>query len=103
MTNGQNRQGRRSHAAAKPAKLKDGREKITLLVSKETNVKLSTLAALKDVARSSLSPGDPDRGPAGRRDLANEAGWRAGQGMAVRCWRLAEKPRVRLDGKASPL
>ena len=45
ITNGQNRQSRRSRPAAKAAKPKDGREKITLLVSKETNVKLSTLAA----------------------------------------------------------
>jgi hypothetical protein len=80
MTNGQNRQGRRSHAAAKPAKLKDGREKITLLVSKETNVKLSTLAALKGVARSPLSPGEPDRGAAGRRDLAERRAGGRGRG-----------------------
>ena len=46
---------RRSRPAAKPAKLKDGREKITLLISKETNVKLSTLAALKGVDRSTLA------------------------------------------------
>ena len=38
---------RRSRAAAKAAKPKDAREKITLLISKDTNVKLSTLAALK--------------------------------------------------------
>ena len=51
-TNGKNR---RSRPAAKPAKPKDGREKITLLVSKETNVKLSTLAAVKGVDRSTLA------------------------------------------------
>src|SRR5512135_2608452 len=55
ITNGQNRQSRRSRPAAKPAKPKDGREKITLLISKETNVKLSTLAALKGVDRSTLA------------------------------------------------
>jgi hypothetical protein len=55
MTNGQSRQSRRSRPAAKPAKPKDGREKITLLISKETNVKLSTLAALKSVDRSTLA------------------------------------------------
>jgi hypothetical protein len=55
MTNGQSRQSRRSRPAAKPAKPKDGREKITLLLSKETNVKLSTLAALKGVDRSTLA------------------------------------------------
>ena len=55
ITNGQNRQSRRSRPAAKAAKPKDGREKITLLVSKETNVKLSTLAALKGVDRSTLA------------------------------------------------
>ena len=55
ITNGQNRQSRRSRPAAKAAKPKDGREKITLLISKETNVKLSTLAALKGVDRSTLA------------------------------------------------
>jgi hypothetical protein len=55
ITGGQNRQSRRSRPAAKPAKPKDGREKITLLISKETNVKLSTLAALKGVDRSTLA------------------------------------------------
>jgi hypothetical protein len=55
MTTGQSRQSRRSRPTAKPAKPKDGREKITLLISKETNVKLSTLAALKGVDRSTLA------------------------------------------------
>ena len=55
IAGGQNRQGRRSRPAAKPAKAKDGREKITLLISKEANVKLSTLAALKGVDRSTLA------------------------------------------------
>ena len=55
IASGQNRQSRRSRPAAKPAKPKDGREKITLLISKETNVKLSTLAALKGVDRSTLA------------------------------------------------
>jgi hypothetical protein len=55
ITNDQNRQSRRSRPAAKPAKPKAGREKITLLISKETNVKLSTLAALKGVDRSTLA------------------------------------------------
>ncbi len=56
IAGGQNRQSRRSRPAAKPAKAKDGsREKITLLISKETNVKLSTLAALKGLDRSTLA------------------------------------------------
>ncbi len=55
ITNSQNRQNRRTRVAAKPAKPKDGREKITLLISKETNVKLSTLAALRGVDRSTLA------------------------------------------------
>ena len=42
----------RSWLAAKPAKRKDGREKIMLLLSKGMNVKLSTLAALKGVDRT---------------------------------------------------
>ncbi|MGZ4853465.1 MAG: hypothetical protein ACXV3D_09820 [Halobacteriota archaeon] len=48
-----NGKNRRSWLVAKPAKRKDGREKIRLLLSKETNVKLSTLAALKGVDRTS--------------------------------------------------
>ena len=55
ITNRQNRPSRRSRPAAKPAQRKDSREKITLLISKETNVKLSTLAALKGVDRSTLA------------------------------------------------
>ena len=55
ITNGQNRQSRRSRPAAKAAKPKNGREKIALLRLKETNVKLSTLAALKGVDRSTLA------------------------------------------------
>jgi hypothetical protein len=43
---------RKPRPAAKPAKLKDGGKKITLLISRDANVKLSTLAALKGVDRS---------------------------------------------------
>ena len=39
-----NGKNRRSWLAAKPASRKAGREKITLLISKDTDVKLSTLA-----------------------------------------------------------
>jgi hypothetical protein len=46
---------RKPRPAAKPAKLKDGGEKITLLISRDANVKLSTLAALKGVDRSTLA------------------------------------------------
>ncbi len=42
-------------AGKTPVKTKDVREKITLLISKETNVKLSTLAALKGVDMSTLA------------------------------------------------
>ena len=46
---------RKGRSAAKPTKTKDVREKITLLISKDTNVKLSTLAAIKGLDRSSLA------------------------------------------------
>ena len=46
---------RKGRAAAKPTKPKDAREKITLLISKDTNVKLSTLAAIKGLDRSTLA------------------------------------------------
>ena len=55
VANSQGRQNRRNRPAAKLTKSKDGREKITLLISKETNVKLSTLAALRGVDRSTLA------------------------------------------------
>ena len=96
IASGQNRRNRRSRPAAKPAKPKDGREKITLLISKETNVKLSTLAALKSVDRSTLADSiltEALRGVV----ISLRGGWRAGKGRGASHWRKATRTQCRLD------
>jgi hypothetical protein len=46
---------RRSRSTPKPPKSKDSREKCTLLIQRDTSIKLSTLAAIKGVDRSTLA------------------------------------------------
>jgi hypothetical protein len=50
-----NSKSRKSRSTAKPSKPKYTREKITLLIGHDTNVKLSTLSAHKGLDRSTLA------------------------------------------------
>lgn len=50
-----NGKGRKSRQTTKPAKPKVTRDKITLLIQRDTSVKLSTLAAMKGLDRSTLA------------------------------------------------
>jgi hypothetical protein len=47
--------GRRSRQSAKTARAKEAREKCTLLLQRDTSIKLSTLAAIKGIDRSTLA------------------------------------------------
>jgi hypothetical protein len=47
--------GRRNRAGAKATKAKEAREKCTLLLQRDTSIKLSTLAAIKGIDRSTLA------------------------------------------------